>query len=107
MRTRRFEKSAIVAIAVALTVALAGVSSAAPRSGPTALTKHVARASSADGASPADAGSGESEELMDRSEQYAAVRTAPADRVSAEAFQAAARQAAALPAMPGAWQELT
>jgi hypothetical protein len=106
-RTRRFEKSAIVAVVVGLTVALAGVSSAAPRSGPTALTKHVARASGSDGASPTDEGSDESEELMDRSEQYAAVRTAPATHVSAEAFQAAARQAAALPAVPGAWQELT
>ena len=54
-----------------------------------------------------DEGDDESEELMDRSEQYAAVRTAPAATVSAEAFQAAARQAAALPATPGQWQELT
>src|SRR5438552_4109980 len=103
----RFRTPAIVSVAIALFVGLAGVASAAPRSGPTALTKHPTVGRSVGGASANDEGDDESEALMDRSEQYAAVRTAPAATVSAEAFQAAARQARALPLTPGAWSELT
>jgi len=104
---RRFRTSAIVSVAFALLVAAAGVASAAPRTGPVGLTKHVTNGGASNAAPSNDGGDGQSQELMDRSEQYAAVRTAPAATVSAEAFQAAARQARALPLVPGTWQELT
>ena len=105
---RRFKTSAIASVAIMLLVAVTGVASAAPRRGPAGLTARAAKVGApAASASSSDEGDAESQELMDRSEQYAAVRTAPAASVSAEAFQAAARQAAALPATPGTWQELT
>ena len=107
MPAPQFKKSAVISVAVALLIGLAGVASAAPRSGPVGLTRHATHGAGLNGASPSDEGSDESEELMDRSEQYAAVRTAPAATVSAEAFQVAARQARTLPATPGTWQELT
>jgi hypothetical protein len=103
---RRFRNSAIASVAIAMLVALAGTASATPRSGPAGLTKHATRVAPHN-ASSTDEGDAESQALMDRSEQYAAVRTAPAAAVSAEAFQAAARQARALPVTAGSWQELT
>lgn len=78
--------------------------------GPTGLTRHVNPHSAAASASGIEGeGGGEARELIDRAQQYAAVRTAPGVSVSAEAFQAATRQARALP-LPlarGAWRELT
>ncbi len=113
-RAQHLRKSTVV-MATAVTVGsllVAGTSaSGAARgpAGPTGLTKHLsANFSSAAAAAAADEGDGgETEELMDRAEQYAAVRTAPGTTVSAGAFQAAARQAAALPAAVGSWSELT
>ncbi|MDP9221920.1 MAG: glycosyl hydrolase [Actinomycetota bacterium] len=51
--------------------------------------------------------SGETEELMDRAEQYAAVRTAPGTAVSSQAFTTARAAAQALPQASGSWSELT
>ena len=58
---------------------------------------------------PADKGgdSGESDEVMDSAQQFAAVRTAPALSVSAAAFTAAAAQARKLPQIGGRWREVT
>ncbi|MGB9378197.1 MAG: hypothetical protein WCB04_11860 [Mycobacteriales bacterium] len=86
-----------------------GSANAAPRSGPTGLTKHVSPNNpQARSASTTDTGDdGATQELMDRAEQYAAVRTAPGTTVSAEAFQAASAQAKKLPQAAGSWQELS
>ena len=57
---------------------------------------------------PADSGDGgESEEVMDSAQQFAAVRTAPALSVSADAFTAAAAQARKLSRIGGRWHEVT
>ena len=58
---------------------------------------------------PADKGAdnGESEEIMDSSAQFAAIRTAPALTVSANAFTAAAAQARKLSEVGGHWREVT
>jgi hypothetical protein len=58
---------------------------------------------------PADSGGddGESEEVMDSAQQFAAVRTAPALSVSADAFTAATAQARKLPQLGGRWREVT
>jgi len=50
---------------------------------------------------------GESEEIMDRAEQFAAVRTAPATKVSPAAFAAATAAARKLAHSSGRWQEVT
>lgn len=85
-----------------------GASPSATPAGPRGLTAHPHKAASAATASgPEGSDGGETAELMDRAAQYAAVRTAPAATVSAEAFQSAARQARALPLAGGAWRELT
>jgi hypothetical protein len=98
--TRRLSKSTVIVwIVVAVLIAVTSSASSAPKpGGPPGLTKHR-RAETEE--------EGETEELMDRAEQYAAVRTAPAQSVSAEAFQAARAQANALPAAAGAWSEVT
>lgn len=112
---RRLRASTVV-VAAAVPVAVflvAGPSAATanPRGGPAGLTRHLTPGA-AQKASAAKTGATKSDdpatqELMDRSQQYAAVRTAPGTSVSAEAFQAAARQAAALPLAGGSWSELT
>ena len=57
---------------------------------------------------PADSGDGgESEEIMDSAAQFAAIRTAPALTVSANAFTAAEAQARRLPRFGGSWREVT
>lgn len=107
MSRARLRKSAILAgavVPVALLMA-AGPGQAAtgaPRnsSGPAGLTK----AMSATGESGED---NETQEILDRSAQYAAVRTAPAATVSSEAFRTARAQAAKLPSFGGTWRELT
>src|SRR5215813_13550702 len=50
---------------------------------------------------------GESEEIMDRAEQFAAVRTAPATKVSPAAFAPATAAARKLAHSSGRWQEVT
>jgi hypothetical protein len=50
---------------------------------------------------------GESQELIDRAEQYAQMRTAPGTSVSSLAFAAARRQAAAMPKVGAQWREVT
>lgn len=111
----RHPRSSAVALVATLTVisaAAAGTSGASSGgnrpTGPTALTQHVHKGATAATASGSEGDDGgESAELMDRAAQYAAVRTAPAATVSAEAFQAAARQARALTSTGGGWRELT
>jgi hypothetical protein len=58
---------------------------------------------------PADHGAdgGESDEIMDSSEQFAAIRVAPGVSVSADAFTAAQKQARKLSRFGGRWQEVT
>src|SRR4029453_5603445 len=94
--TRRPRKATvIVGTVAAVLIAVTSSARGAPRpEGPPGLTKHR-QAGSEEG--------GETEQLMERAEQYAAVRTAPALSVSADAFQAARAQASALPAAAGAW----
>ena len=59
-------------------------------------------------ANASDDGGGESDEIMDSSEQYAAVRTAPGTSVSPAAFAAATAAAANGPSYRGGrWQEVT
>src|SRR5262245_4297421 len=98
--TRSLSKStAIVGTVVAILIAVTSAASGAPQpDGPPGLTKH--READTEEA-------GETRQLMDRAEQYAAVRTAPAQSVSADAFQAARAQANALPAAAGTWREVT
>src|SRR4029450_12463188 len=89
----------IIGIVVAVLIAVTSSASGAPeRDGPPGLTKH--RKADTEEA-------GETKELMDRASQYAAVRTAPALSVSADAFQAGRGEADALPAAAGAWSEVT
>jgi hypothetical protein len=52
-------------------------------------------------------GGGETQDLMDRTAQFNAVRSAPAATVSSAAFTAALAQAAALPLSGGSWTEQT
>src|SRR5262252_1087701 len=98
--TRGLRRSTVVVgIVIAVLIAVTSTASGAPGSGgPPGLTKHRKAATEEEG---------ETKELMDRSEQYAAVRTAPAQSVSADAFQAARAQADALPAAAGSWSEVT
>lgn len=58
---------------------------------------------------PSDKGAdgGESEQIMDSSEQFAAVRVAPGTSVSSNAFTAAQKQARKLSRFGGRWQEVT
>ncbi len=100
----------VVAVAAPLAVIMAtgaSANAAAPRSGPTGLTKHTTNHSTGFVTKGAAADDSETRDLMDRAAQYAAIRTAPATDVSAEAFQSAARQARALPLAGGQWNELT
>src|SRR5262249_37173395 len=104
--TRALSKSTtvIVGIVMAVLLAVGGAASGAPAPGepPGPTTDPEKRTQ---GESEEDAG--ETEELMDRAQQYAAVRTAPAASVSADAFRAARAQANLLPAAAGAWSEVT
>jgi hypothetical protein len=52
-------------------------------------------------------GGGESNEIMDRAEQFAAIRTAPGTKVSPAAFAAATAAAKKLAHSGGRWQEVT
>src|SRR5215470_7661094 len=54
-----------------------------------------------------DGDGGESDEIMDRAEQFAAVRTAPGTKVSPAAFAAATAAARKLAHSSGRWQEVT
>ena len=98
--TRGLSKSTavIIGVVVAVLMAVAGAASGAPgRGGPPGLTKHAEKNTASARASGEETeGEGETEELLDRAEQYAAVRTAPAPSVSAEAFRAARAQASAV-----------
>ena len=58
-------------------------------------------------ATASDSSGGETQDLMDRTSQYNAVRSAPAATVSSAAFAAARNQAAALPVAGGTWTEQT
>ena len=95
----------VLGATIPLTVLAGSAGAAGPARGPLGLLAHP----SATAPSATDDGDegGETRELLDRAEQYAAVRTAPAATVSSEAFLAARAQAAALPQAGGAWSELT
>ena len=105
VRTRRrataLATAGLGAAILSLAVLAAGPSSASPLSGPKGLTSHlkpnVNRALLAPDDGGGDDDGGETEEIMDRSEQYASIRTAPAATVSSQAFTAARSAAAALP----------
>jgi hypothetical protein len=108
--TATLATSGLVA-ALALTLTAAGPTWASPLSGPHGLTSHLKsnanRPLAATSSGDQGGGGGESQELLDRSEQYAAIRTAPAATVSSQAFQAARSAAAALPTAGSSWTELT
>ena len=93
----------MVAAAVPATLlASVGAAGAAGTAGPRALLAHKGASAALTAADDGeDDGGGESAELLDREQQYAAVRTAPAATVSTEAMTAARAQAAALPAAAG------
>lgn len=95
---------AVGSLAALLLAPPGGASPAAPLSGPTGLVAgpHL-RAQLA----PRDGEGGETLELLDRAQQYAAVRTAPAATVSSRAFTAARAQANRLPLAAGSWRQLT
>ncbi|MDP9241371.1 MAG: glycosyl hydrolase, partial [Actinomycetota bacterium] len=97
---------AAVPIVLSLAVGTGNAGAAAPTSGPRGLLAH-AHGHGPQTLGTSDAGDDETEELMDRAEQYAAVRTAPGTQVAAGAFRAAQAAAQALPLAAGAWQELT
>jgi hypothetical protein len=111
--TRRMGKltglwgAAAVAAALVMTAgAGSAVAGDGARGGPAGLMAHGSSHAQAK-ASESDDPGGETNDLMDRSEQYAAIRTAPATQVSSAAFAAAAQQAKALPIAGGSWTELT
>jgi hypothetical protein len=95
---------AAVPVILSLAVGTGSASAAGPPSGPTGLTRHGTHHTVTTLGASED---NETEDLMDRAEQYAAVRTAPGTKVSAGAFQAAQAAARALPLAAGQWQELT
>jgi hypothetical protein len=111
LRTTALASGAVASVILSFTVSAASPSSARPLAGPPGLLAHPAHPgtglSAARTLDDSDEGDDESEEIMDRSEQYAAVRTAPGTSVSAGAFQAARSAAAALPLAAGSWRELT
>ncbi len=96
---------AAVPVILSLAMASGNASVAGPSSGPTGLTRHTTHQGIR--ALTAAAEDNETNDLMDRAEQYAAVRTAPGTSVGAGAFQAAQAAASALPLAAGKWQELT
>ena len=108
-RTTTFATAGVGAAILSLAVLAAGPSSAGTVPGPRGLTSHLKpNANQAFATADDDDGNGgESAEIMDRSEQYAAIRTAPAAAVSSQAFTAARAAAAALPAAGSSWSELT
>ncbi len=104
---RRLRLAVLAAAVPATLLASVGAAGAAGvHSGPQGLLAHKTAPSPTATSSGADDG-GESAQLIDREQQYAAVRTAPAATVSTEAFTAARAQAAALPATAGRAKELT
>jgi hypothetical protein len=111
LRTTALATGAVASVILSLAVNAAGASSASPRVGPRGLLAHAHHPAAGNGAArtldDSDEGDDESAEIMDRSEQYAAVRTAPGTSVSAGAFRAARTAAAALPLAAGSWKELT
>jgi hypothetical protein len=104
-RTAAVAVGAVVPVILSLAVGTSSANAAAPLAGPTGLTKHGTHHTTKTLGATSD--DNETEDLMDRAEQYAAVRTAPGTKVSAGAFQAAAKAAGALPLAGGRWQELT
>src|SRR5262245_66146739 len=94
--TRHLSRSTVMfgTVTAGLLAVTSSASGVPKPGGPPGLTKHPKADTEQEG---------ETRELMDRSSQYAAVRTAPAQSVSADAFVAARAQAAALPAAAGAW----
>jgi hypothetical protein len=97
-------------VILSLTLAAASPSWAGPLSGPRALTQHAKHSTSNSTLAKDDdddGDGGETAELIDRDQQYAAIRTAPAATVSSQAFVAARQAAAALPQAGGSWNELT
>jgi hypothetical protein len=97
--------AAVGSVAALATMAIAVPSSASPspgHRGPAGLLPALQHKPHA-----ASSSNGEAQEIMDRSEQYAAVRTAPAASVSPDAFAAATAQANRLSATGGRWHEIT
>ncbi len=107
----RWRRGALVAgtvipVAVALT---AGPGMAGNYRGPGGLLPDNPRGHVALNAEDGDSGGGggETQKILARAQEYAAVRTAPAASVSSEAFSAAYRQARALKQSGRSWQEVT
>lgn len=97
----------MIAAAVPATLfASIGAAGASGVAGPRGLLAHKGTAALTANDEGEDDG-GETAELLDREQEYAAVRTAPAATVSSQAMVAARAQAAALPAAAGAAKELT
>ncbi len=100
----------VVAVLTMLGSAPVSAASASRHPGPAGLLGAVRGLHNHDRANgPADKGGddGESEEVMDSAEQFAAIRTAPALTVSANAFTAADAQARKLSRIGGHWREVT
>jgi hypothetical protein len=93
--------SAITVVAALGSPALAGVHSDHP--GPAGLLPALQHSS----ITPNDDAGGEPEDIMDSSEEFAAVRTAPGTSVSAAAFTAAGQAASKLPQAGSNWQQVT
>jgi hypothetical protein len=106
MRFYRKPRHLVVAAGSVLalaTMAFAPSASASPYPGPAGLlpaAQPKIHANSSDGG-------GESDDIMNGAEQYAAIRTAPALTVSADAFAAAVTQANGLSFAGGSWREVT
>jgi hypothetical protein len=108
LRSTALASGAVGAAILSLALAAASPSAASPLGGPTGLMKHPTHSAVTSLATTDDGDdNGESEEIMDRAEQYAAVRTAPGTSVSSQAFTAAHAAAQALPLATGSWKELT
>jgi hypothetical protein len=99
--SRSLKKTFCVVVVGGLALTTFSAAGATASDQPHGLSAHKSASASS------DTDNGETQELMDRAEQYAAVRTAPGTTVSTAAFRSAQQQAAALPAAPGQWQELT
>ncbi|MEP6696910.1 MAG: hypothetical protein ABJA34_08525 [Pseudonocardiales bacterium] len=108
MRTTAIVLGAAAPVILAMGVSTSSANAAAPSSGPTGLTRHANHPRTQTLTTTSDdGGDNETQDLMDRSEQYDAVRTAPGTTVSSAAFRAAQAAAQALPLAAGQWQELT
>ncbi len=106
LRATAIVMGAAVPVILSLAVGTGSANAAAsPSAGPRGLLAHTHNHTVR--TLGTDPGDNETQDLLDRSSQYAAVRTAPGTSVGAGAFQAAQAAAKALPAAPGTWSEVT